>query len=474
MMHALFSHTFMVLLVIFIFISTPSAFAQETQNKYCEAYIRVLDKKVPQEDYLKFDLIITNKQSKEETIYTRYWIEDNSGRKWSEKREDLFLNALSTRTFKREMLILPGQRAGVYFLKARIGCGFEEHELKEQFTVIEQTLAGDNQYQYREVIQLVDFPETMYLVNEREHKFNISIKNIGKVPLHNLFLDITGMPAEWYRVSTDRLDELTPGETFHFQVEIRPFNVLKNAEMTVTFNIHSDEAKMERVATIYIFNTTRSAVNYILSQILEDVEDLRQRANSLDSDSKAEVLRTLSKIKSRAEQLKDELGEDNAEDILKQARMLYDSLEVLDRMMSAEKTEKFPLGGIIKLLEGANIPIYVPVVVLSIIVSLALSAIIIRHTSEKELHLRNVKSFLSRHVPSEFPKLVHTQVKVPTSTASVQELEEEKRRVEGVLNLIESQYRQGILSDRAYRELKKRNEMKLKEIDKKLNSLLKK
>ncbi len=444
------------------------AFAEDTTHKYCEAYIRIIEDQVPQEEYLKFDLIITNKQSAPDNVHVLYWIEDSTGRKWSEKREDLFINPLSTRTFKREMFILPGQHAGVYYLKAKIGCGFEELEMEKSFNVILQPV-GKTKAAGGE-IGLRGVNDELYLINERTEKINVSIANLGETVLHDVFLDITGMPTAWYTIRGERVDELAPGSEATFEVAITPTNVEINAEMTTTFLAHSDEVKEEKIVSVYVFNTTYSAADYLLSRIMERVHDMEGRAYSAGYGSESEVISSLEDIKEDAEKLRASLSRENADEIFSQLVLLSRSLDVVDKTLSSKTEKSSKLLPILQFFHKINVPLYIPVVVLSVIISLVISLIIIRYAGGREIHFRDVRGFVNQHIPRELPKLMHAHSETKPVVTSAQELEEEKKRLEGVLKLIEMQYRQGILSDRAYRELKKRNEEKLKEIDKKLRA----
>lgn len=428
----------MSLFLILIFLAVP-VFAESNvtnkSSKYCNANVRIIEDKIPEESYLKFDIILTNYKEYEENVKVNYYVEDISGKKWFKKDEDIFLNALSTRTFKMEVPIYPGQKPGKYYLKGVILCGFDEINFEKPFTII----PAENKLQKLKNVEIKGIKGEIYLVNEEERLFEIKVKNNGSQPLHNVFLDVMGIPSSWYKTS-ERIDIFNPQEEKAFNLTIFP-QATSEMEFTLTILLVTDEGKYEVPLSAKLFLSKEKAFDFISNKTQKILIKIQKISQEKERSEASQLLVKLSKAKTLEE----------VENLYFEAKRLLEEVE-------KERKQKFLIPINIEFFSYSYI-----FVIATIMISLFSIVFITKIFKKKK---EKVEKYL-KNVPRELPKLVHGK----TTEITKEDLLLQKKRIEGVLQLLEKQYRQGILSKRAYNELKKKNEKKLREIERKLKKL---
>jgi len=301
-------------------------------------------------------------------------------------------------------------------------------------------------------INITRIPDEIGVMAGLPRPFNIEVEAVGG-PLHNIWLGLQGIPGEWVITNPANISSLAAGESAIITVQITPERG-ESGERTVRVVAHSTESTDEEEFLLRIFTSKKDLINFELVRLKAKLEELRNRAEQAQ-----EAGFDTSEIDDLLDDAENEikLAEGYLRENLYDAALdsVYAAWELLD---NAEKLLN-------KLLTGFALPPEILTLLIFALVVLAVIAFLVFAYRKMNKRL----SLILRGRLSEARQVAGT---VRGAGLETEKLREEKAKTTRMMALLESQYRQKIISREAYESLKNRSEQRLAELDKKIRESL--
>jgi hypothetical protein len=278
---------------------------------------------------------------------------------------------------------------------------------------------------------------------------NIEVNNTGTTTLYDISLSIKGILLDWIEVSPEKLELIVPRDKGKFSIKIAvPINA-ESGNYHITVKAMSNETSDEKSFILRVFASKAELIQYELQTLEETLVNLENRTAYAEKQGMnvTNVKTFLGEARDRigyAENYSNNKMYDEAAIVI---RNIKDLLAKAEYELEVAQSIKPPL----TFLQMLKYWFYA--IVAFLIAILILIVYLIRKTRPftkfKKMTMPELrKAVLGKHIISE--------------------LEKEKEKLEKMLNLIESEYKQEIISKESYEELKKRTEEKLNEIREKL------
>jgi len=274
--------------------------------------------------------------------------------------------------------------------------------------------------------------------------FNIKVE-ASLATITNVWLEFRGIPPDWVTIEPNNISSMNADESGIFTVQlIVPRG--ESGERLVNVVAHSTEASDDKDFMLRIFTSKKDLINFELTRLRARLEELRDRADTArvaghDTSDVDDLLDDAeSEIKLAEGYLKEDLYDPALESIYTAWQLLDEADDLLDEM---------------------RIGFAIPWEVLIIIVAGIIIAILVFFLRR---YSRNL-NIIARGRMSEARQVAGTIKSAGTETSR---LREEKGKTVRMLNLLQQQHAQGIISKEAYESLKSRSEQRIAELDKKI------
>jgi uncharacterized membrane protein len=426
-------------------------------------------------NYLNFNISLWNKgEVGNEDVIVDYWVW-GAGQSWDSGQISVNLGAGEQKTFRIDntgmyngdpIFILGTQPPGWYDLNVSVlydpslpsqpgGAGFyvtgeippeepEEGDGGEGEEAPPAPAAAEGQ------INISKMPDQIGVVAGIRRQFNIELESVGGA-VHNIWLEFQGIPGEWIdRTEPANITGLGAGETVTITVQLLVPSG-ESGEKTVKVVAHSTESTDDEEFLLRIFTSKKDLINFELVRLRAKLEELRLRAENareagFDTADIDELLDDAENdIKLAEGYLREELYDAALNSVYNAWRLLDEAEDKLDRLLA-----------------GIAIPWWV---FLILVFALVIAGLILLYRKISE----NLRILLRGRL-SEARQVAGTIKGVGLET---ERLREEKVKTARMLTLLESQFKQGIISREAYESLKKRSEERIAELEKKIRESLK-
>jgi hypothetical protein len=282
-------------------------------------------------------------------------------------------------------------------------------------------------------MSIIDIPDEILLEQDVMKSVSIIVKNTGNASLTNIKLDITGLPADWKISEAKQVSVLPVGAQKEFIFQIY---VPKNSESNVhiaTLLVTSDQTEETALVTARVFATKEELISYQIERLETRISVLKVRALDLDDQNNAEkILNILSQAGFKLIDAESSLSIQqfgDAVSFLNQAELLIQNAE--DKLNSIDGPIKIFFG----LLNWFTI-VALAIIILILIVSI----------------------FYSRRLIKTFNRL--RNIKIVSNAKPTQD----EIRIQKAINIINEQYKRGLLTQETYQELIAHKERALKGI----------
>ena len=297
-------------------------------------------------------------------------------------------------------------------------------------------------------LNISSYPEEVEIERGWLGYANIVINNTGATTLYNLSIDTKGILLDWVEISPEKIELLVPTNTAKFVIKIAvPINA-ESGNYPVTIKAMSNDISDEKTFILRVFASEVELIQYQIQTLEEQLEDLEGKTADAENQG-----RNVTVIKSLLEEARKRIGD--AENYVN--NKMYDEASILVRnikdLLSKAKYELEvapsvkPTPTILQTLKR-----WFYLIVAFLVAIFVLIVYLIRRTK----HFVKFKESIPTLRRAVFGKHISA------------ELQKEKDKLEKMLNLIEAEYRKGIISKESYEELKNRNVEKLNEINVKL------
>jgi uncharacterized membrane protein len=298
-------------------------------------------------------------------------------------------------------------------------------------------------------IEIVKYPQEMTIERGWVRYPSIIVNNTGETSLRDIVLTITGIPGSWYTIEPAKLDLLPVGDSVIFNIKLEVPISADATEYYGMFKVDSSKASDEKMFALLVFESREELLEYEIKKLKKEIQDFEaevERAKEQGKDVR-EVERLL-------EEAKIQVG--YAEDYLLR-KMYDDALESVFVARNLLDRAKYALS-IAPYIEHIFLPTWLIIVL--IILAIVILAIFIWS--------RRMGIDLSRIMRPSMKEVKEAVQVVKEKPEEKEALLAERDKVNRMLKLLETERKEGIISNKAYKELKFRNETKLAEIEKKL------
>jgi hypothetical protein len=429
--------------------------------------LRLLETEVYQEDYLDFEITIINMGEVGQDVFLEYWVQ-NGEQTWYYASESLYVPALENRTLLRNAYIFSAQPFGKYLLVAKLTFDVTQAPVfaNATFMVVERIVpivpppvvpppvVPPPVVPPVRNISIIEWPAEVAMMAGWTKYPSVKVKNIGEIELYNVRLIVTGIPSPWLKVSPELVEVLGVNETVTFSMEISIPLATKAGEYIVKLLALANETSDEKTMILRIFTSIEELIRWEISVLTSETQKFEMEvegAREIGKDVEAVVV-ILESIKEQIELAKKYSEEKKYDDALASISTGWSLLR--------RGRELLAVAPFIKPIIVPVIPTWIVLLLVFLVVVILLSVI----------YLTRIRRFIARVMGKPVPEIekVAKEVEVIEEKAT---LEDEAERLRGTLELLETQFREGIISESAYRELRKTNEEKLRVIEEKLEKL---
>ncbi|MFC2143882.1 NEW3 domain-containing protein, partial [Candidatus Aenigmatarchaeota archaeon] len=430
-----------------------------------DVIITNIDSEVQQGGILNFDLYVENMGEVSNTdVNITYWVAD--GQTWYMTMFQANINAGENRTFSRTANIFSNQPVGNYYLNVRVKYDptTEAAVSNSSFRV---TAAGDAPPpgppggggestggapaggpggEAAGAISITGYENEVGVEIGVQKLVNVVVENIGGTVLKDVKLEISGPGADWITVEPLLVESLKTGSQTVFTLKIMVPRGESSGQFNVKMTADSSTAGDSKMFSLFVFTSRKDLIEFELIRLKAKLEELENDADKFENQG------------IDVSDIRDKLGDaenkiDIAEEYLN--RQLYDAS--LDAVYTAWKLLKEAEDMLDNLGEGGAIPWWI-IILIIVIIGVVIAGFFINKM------LKNMKTILRGRM-SEARKVAET---VKGSGAEIDHLKEEKMKTQRMMDLLDDQRKQGIISKEAYDSLIKRSEEKMKELDKKI------
>ncbi len=417
--------------------------------------VKLLQKEVERGSYLPFEVTIINMGETSIDVFLEYWVErDNKTYYYSS--EWLFSRAGSNNTITRSAYIFENQEIGNYYLVVRLTYDKIIPPLtsKESFIVKEKVaipparvitplapILPPTVIAEKEVYKLLieNLPSVILIEAGGSRTIRLSLTNLGNVKLTNIELKIFGIPESWYSISPRRIETLLPNQSVLVSIifTIPKYEVPNEYEISLVAK--SFETYSEAKSKLKIFSTLKDVIKYELDLIEERIK-------------KGEIAVEKAKLENKNVTLAEELLKQIKQDFV--AAKTFFEADALEKAQEKIEKLKSDLERLEYLIETAphlpkkiEIPIFT-ILIITLSAILLIIIVLLYRKALKEIEELKIKKTESKEEVKKIKKLIS---------------EEEIERIKTALEILEKEYKSGLISERMYLELKRKYEEMLKE-----------
>ncbi|MEE8402157.1 MAG: hypothetical protein V3R93_00220, partial [Candidatus Hydrothermarchaeaceae archaeon] len=298
----------------------------------------------------------------------------------------------------------------------------------------------------------------------------VTVENLGGADVNDISVHVTGISEEWFEVIKGEVPVLSSGESSDVIIQFKvPENILAQTIMLTVQATNSSEVSDERKVTMRIFASRYDLVHFEIESVKKTMRNSEDRALRALKDGKnvSMVMEKLGEVNGEIRQAEDFLSKHEYQKALVHLNGARELLEHVNEILELLRVEEIgpaptetpaPRGGI-----------STPVLTFILLVIAALAGAVVYLARERIFAVLKSGGLPTLKKPSlKKPKFKKIR---PEILAKSQHLKDDTRKVERLLDTMRGQYDNGLLSDRTYNELKKRNEAKLREMHSKLRRL---
>lgn len=298
--------------------------------------------------------------------------------------------------------------------------------------------------------------------------FSLRVRNGGSVALRGVSLSLSGVPAAWAEVMEGSVDTLAPGSSTTFVVKIAPPADVKPADYMLMLDVRSDQVSDRKAAVIKVFASKEEVLRYQLKKTREEIAALRNSTAAAGREgrnvSKAEGY--VNEAIAHADDAEDTIGRKLYDDAANQLRMAKNALESAKYELEAAMPPAF--------VEAAPIdPTLIAFLIALMLAFMVMVAYWMRKSSSSLERMAAGIGGAARKEEGATPVWREPVREIKEALAqktSVKELKEDKDRIERLLEILERDYRKGMISKKSYDELSEKNMDKLRELEVKISA----
>ncbi|MGC8993285.1 MAG: NEW3 domain-containing protein [Candidatus Aenigmatarchaeota archaeon] len=426
-----------------------------------------LEYEVPQGGYLDFTITVINMGEVSQDVFLEYWVSslNETNKTYFYASEAVYSPYSTTKNFLRTAYIYNDQPLGDYLINVKMTYSNVKPSIiaNASFKVVSKPIVEIPIPTGRIVtpapIPIVTSNLTAGLIIERYNK-NISVarnsfkvelvtvRNTGSLELNNITLLLVGIPLNWFNITPSNYFSLKPNQTAVFAIN---FNIPSNANLgsfpaslVASSNLIGDQKDV----TITIYRSMKELLEEEISKVEDEFAELVLNTKIAEKEGK-----DVSVVKSLITDIEKEI---------KNGRANLNSEKYEDALKNIENA-KLMIERAKDLLSKLEVKVKAFVIPIWLIVSIAGIAILL--TSVTIFLAKRRKQVVRLSVLLPITRIAELVRKKP----SKEELIAEKDKILRSLKVLEKSRAEGLITESAYKAMKKALEEKLEKIERKLS-----
>jgi uncharacterized membrane protein len=440
--------------------------------------LNLFENEITQGDYLDFEIIIENKGEVSQDVYVEYWV-SSENKSYYYASEAVLTPALANQSFTRSAYIYPNQELGTYLLNVKVSYDSSQPPIlvNSTFIVVAKVIPTPPPtyptyptYPYVPITPYLPIPtgaiptptptekmlasilisrynSNISLAREFTKMESVVVDNTGQTDLNNVSLWLLGIPTNWFNITPEIYRNLAKKNSTVFVIT---FNIPRNAilgDYRATLIATSGIVSDQRTVKITIFESVEELLKEEIKKLKEDLQNLQVDTKVAEREGKdvSNILTIIDEIKSQINLAEENLENRKTEDALANvanAKNLID--KAIDLLNQLE----------IMKIRGVVPPSWV---IFIIVILIAIVSLYVLSKKKKVPVLR----------PWTIPlgKIVDV---VKGKKVSREEIIKEREKLLRMLEVLEKEKDEKIISIGAYMEMKRNIEKKLSKIEEKI------
>ena len=431
--------------------------------------LRLLENEIPRGDFLDFELIVENMGEAGQDVDITYWVFDGN-QTWYSTSEATYTPPQNNLTLLRSAYIFSNQNLGMHTLNVLVNYSYINPPITKNATFM-VTEGGVQPPQppggpggppgageggagggAGAEIKITEYPDEVGVEAGVSRIVNINIKNTGGDDANNVSISISGIDASWFELASSLIDKLKPNETKIIPVQIVVPSGTKSGEFIVKIKAEAAGTKDQKLFKLRIFTSKKDLIEFELARLKAQTDELEIKANQIKEQfDVTEVLKLIEQIRNKIKEAEGYLSNEKYDAAL---GSIYAGWDLYNRAayLLETATAKKPF----------EIPWWLVLIILVLLAVVIFLVVVLRKLS------LNIKVLL-RGRYTEAKTITGIVRKEPV----VDNLRMEKEKIERMLSLLETQYKQGIIPKEAYEGLRSSSEQKLKNLNDRIRKELK-
>ncbi|MEM5806756.1 MAG: hypothetical protein QXO07_03335, partial [Candidatus Aenigmatarchaeota archaeon] len=422
--------------------------------------VNLLKKEVERGDLLPFEITIINMGEVSMDVFIEYYVSDKDGEVYYYSSEWIYSPAASNKTILRNVYIFSNQPLGLHYLNVIMTYDTIKPPLKvnESFIVIEKIekpvpihkpvqptmpiveiapITPNITKNYS--IEFLYIPKEVRVAAGEEKSFLVVIKNDGNQPLTNVEVKLLGIDTSWYKIKNESLKFFDVNQTIIFEIILLIPKNIKQQEINVVFYFKSFEFFTSKEFILKIFPSLEEMLLDELKELKSKLIDLKIKTYEAKIQNKnvSEVEKIITKCEELIKLIEDLI---KSKEYTEASIKLYELRSLIDKGYYLLEIATF----IIKFEWEKFLFIIILITIISGIISIIILYV---------LNTRKLQKITYKAVETTIQEL--KKIKFESK-------KEEIEKIKKILDILEKEYKEGIISKETYEELKKKYEEKLK------------
>jgi hypothetical protein len=424
-----------------------------------------LEDEVYKEDYFDFEILVINMGDVGQDVDIEYWVTSHDNSTWYYRNFTVFTPAADNTTLVRSAYIYSSQPLGQHVIHVKVTYDsiLPSITTEATFLVVPKPAVTPPDepsgpsgpttptVTLEKALSITEYPTDISVVRGWEDIRHVKVKNTGESLIENVSLALAGIPSPWYEVSPAISGELPPGNSTIFVIS---FNIPVNA-MTGEYNISivatGDDVGDEKISRLSIFRSQRELVESELRRLKDEYAE-----TVMETDLAEKYGKEVSVVKEILKEAKVHIDRAEAEFIdesyTEAISHISTAWELIRRAQEELGKSEYRPDMITR-----GIPLWMLAAVVIAFVALNVIVFLWRRKTFKKLDFREDLLRIRDVISS-----VKREPRLPPEKRHA--MDSEKRKLARVLDLLESEMKEGLISEKTYSELKQRTEKKLKKL----------
>jgi uncharacterized membrane protein len=435
----------------------------------------LLENEVFQEDYLDFNIYAENKGEVSQDIDIEYWVSD--GQVWYHASEAVFVASGGSVNLQRSAYIYSDQPVGMYYLNTKVTYDLVKPPILKNSTFLVKSktvptvtpsaappAGGGGAYvpmlpnvtipptapgapRLVAGIEITSYPDEIASERGWTRQFVVDARNTGTADLHDVGLFLRNVDASWLEIKPSSVKVLHANESVSFIVRLAIPESAPAGQTKIRLQAVAQEARDEKTVLLNVFESKQALAEYELEKLDARLKQLVKETDLAKQLGKAVegVYKLIDEITNYSNSARFFIRKDQPDEALDDIRVANNLLE--------KATYTLANAPLIRVEEG-GIPLWL----------ILLIAAIIAGTAAYIIKKRRLPKIRAKPRVEEVQKAVEA-MRIPADQDS---LKAERDKIQRILTLLEEERKQGIISESAFNEMKRRNEERLAAIERKL------